>query len=313
MSASSSSSSAEPIALNAFAVQLIAGGGAGALSRTLLAPLERVKVLLQVQEVSLVAPANRYKGILDALYRIPREQGFLAFWRGNGVNVARMIPNSAIKFATYDTYKKLAFPEGEMAYTGRDQFLRKMMCGGLSGMSTLLPLYPMDLARTRLTADVATIRHYNGLIDCLVKTRQAEGFLGLYKGLFISLAGIVPYLAISLSLYDSMKSWAKSRGFGQSPILNFTMGSFAAVVGQTVSYPLDTVRRHLQVSGALGQKSRYSGTRNCVEKIYKSAGWRGFYRGVIANGIRTAPQTGIEFASYDFFANILNDWFDSRS
>jgi len=108
-------------------VPLVSGGFAGALSRTLLAPLERVKVLLQVQEVSLVPPEMRYKGIVDALKRIPAEQGFLAFWRGNGVNVARMIPNSAIKFATYDSYKRLAFPDGEGAYSGREQFLRKMV------------------------------------------------------------------------------------------------------------------------------------------------------------------------------------------
>ena len=101
-----------------FRSQLISGGGAGAISRTLMAPLERVKVLLQVQEVSLVPPKDRYKGVWDCLVRIPREQGFLAYWRGNGVNVARMIPNSAIKFTTFDAYKRWAFPDGEGAYIG---------------------------------------------------------------------------------------------------------------------------------------------------------------------------------------------------
>jgi solute carrier family 25 (adenine nucleotide translocator) protein 4/5/6/31 len=286
--------------------------------------MQRVKVLLQVQEVSLVAVQDRYKGIVDCLVRIPREQGVLAFWRGNGVNVARMIPNSAIKFATYDRYKKLAFPEGgESAYSGGEQFARRMMCGALSGMSTILPVYPMDLARTRLTADVAVQRRYTGLVDCLAKTKQTEGVRGLYKGLAISLAGIIPYLAISLSMYDTMKSWARGNGYSQTPFLNFLMGSLAAVMGQTISYPLDTVRRHLQVSGALGQTDRYSGTTDCVRKIFKSAGWRGFYRGVLANGLRAAPQTGIEFAvragvllcgcghaadatqTYDFLAKML--------
>jgi len=169
----------------------------------------------------------------------------------------------------------------------------------------------MDLARTRLTADVTASRHYRGLVDCLVQTRRLEGFAGLYKGLFISLAGIMPYLAISLSLYDTMKQSAHRAGLdaSSSPIVNFFIGSLSAVIGQTVAYPLDTVRRHLQVSGALGQKSRYTGTWNCVQKIYSSSGWRGFYRGVVANGIRTAPQTGIEFASYDFMAQLLKDSF----
>jgi len=288
--------------------QLISGGGAGAISRTLIAPLERVKVLLQVQEVSLTPPKDRYKGIVDCLVRIPREQGFLAFWRGNGVNVARMIPNSAIKFSTFDMYKRWAFPDGESAYTSWELYLRKMVCGGLSGVSTILPVYPMDLARTRLTADVSTERRYNGLFDCLKKTAEAEGFLGLYKGLFISLAGIIPYLAISLALYDTLKDMTKKRklSFWGSPVGLVALGSVSAVVSQTVAYPMDTVRRHMQVSGAIGQKSRYRGTWHCITKIYQSAGIGGFYRGVFANGIRAAPQTGIEFACYD----MIKKWLD---
>jgi len=291
-------------------VQLIAGGGAGAISRTAMAPLERVKVLLQVQEVSLVPPQDRYKGLLDCLVRIPREQGFLAYWRGNGVNVARMIPNSAIKFTTFDIYKKWAFPDGETSYSSWELYWRKMACGGLSGISTILPVYPMDLARTRLTADVAAKRQYHGLYDCLKKTVDAEGVLGLYKGLFISLAGIIPYLAISLAMYDTLKDVtkkSKSR-FWSSPFGLVTLGSISAVISQTVAYPMDTVRRHMQVSGAIGQESRYSGTWNCITTIFKTTGVKGFYRGVVANGVRAAPQTGIEFASYD----MIKKWLDGQ-
>jgi solute carrier family 25 (adenine nucleotide translocator) protein 4/5/6/31 len=288
--------------------QVAAGGGAGAISRTLMAPLERVKVLLQVQEVSLVPVKDRYKGVWDCLVRIPREQGFVAYWRGNGVNVARMIPNSAIKFTTFDAYKRWAFPDGESAYSSWELYVRKMACGGLSGISTILPVYPMDLARTRLTADIASKRQYTGLIDCLSRTAKNEGIFGLYKGLFISLAGIIPYLAISLALYDTLKDAtkkSKSR-FWSSPFGLVTLGSVAAVVSQTVAYPMDTVRRHMQVSGALGQESRYVGTRDCISKIYKSSGLGGFYRGVFANALRAAPQTGIEFACYD----LIRKWLD---
>lgn len=283
------------------AIQIVSGGSAGAISRTLMAPLERVKVLLQVQDVSMVPVKDQYKGIWDCLVRIPREQGAWAFWRGNGVNVARMIPNSAIKFSTFDAYKRVAFPEGEKEYSSHELFFRKMVCGALSGISTLLPVYPMDLVRTRLAADVATERQYKGMFDCFQKTIQSEGYPGLYKGLFISLAGIIPYLAISLSLYDTLKDAVKERKmhFWSSPVGLVALGSVSAIVSQTVAYPLDTIRRHMQVSGGIGQKARYKGTLDCINKIYKTAGLGGFYRGVLANGLRAAPQTGIEFACYD--------------
>lgn len=289
-------------------VDLVAGGGAGAISRTLMAPLERVKVLLQVQEVSLVPQEQRYRGILDCFFRIPKEQGILAFWRGNGVNVARMVPNSAIKFSTFDMYKRLAFPQGEAAYNSTELYLRKMVCGGLSGLSTLLPLYPMDVARTRLTADVATPRQYSGLVDCFRKTVQIEGIQGLYQGIGISLTGIIPYLAISLAMYDTLKDIVKKHNpeYSNHFVSRLVIGSVAAVVSQTIAYPLDTVRRHMQVSGGLGQKSRYKNTFHCIRKIYAKSGLLGFYRGVLANGIRAAPQAGIEYAFYDLIKDWLN-------
>ena len=168
----------------------------------------------------------------------------------------------------------------------------------------------MDVARTRLTADIASVRQYTGLVDCLRKTASSEGIPGLYKGLTISLAGIIPYLAISLALYDTLKDWSRKQKsyFWSSPIGLVALGSVAAVVSQTVAYPMDTVRRHMQVSGAIGQESRYHGTMHCIATIYKTSGISGFYRGVFANGLRAAPQTGIEFACYD----LIKGWLDGH-
>lgn len=191
-----------------FMLEVIAGGAAGAISRTVVAPLERVKVLLQVQELALSKSqvSRPYSGIMDALVRIPKEQGFLAYWRGNGVNVIRIVPNSAIKFATFDHFKRLTFPDGEDKYKKdyREFTLRKLACGGLSGVATIVPIYPLDLARTRLTADVRSKRMYKGLFDCLKQTFNNEGFIGLYKGLGVSVFGIIPYLVCSC--YSSFQS-----------------------------------------------------------------------------------------------------------
>lgn len=285
--------------------KLIAGGGAGAISRTLTAPLERVKVVLQVQAVSKVPEALKYKGIWDCLTRIGREQGVLAYWRGNGVNVLRIIPNSAIKFTTFDTYKKLAFPEGEAEYKGREKFLRKMFCGALSGVSTIIPVYPLDLARTRLSADTSS--RYNGMVHLMQSTIEKEGIAGMYKGLGISLCGIMPYLAISLSTYDTLKDMTQGDPFFSHPLGKVMLGSTAAILSQSLAYPIDTVRRHMQVSGALGQQRLYANTSDCIRKIYASGGARGFYKGLLANASRAAPQTGIEFACYDFIASLLKN------
>lgn len=318
----SASSSTEHGVLEAFARQMFAGGGAGAISRTLTAPVERVKVVLQVQAVSKVPETQQFKGIVDCFAGIYRQQGFLGYWRGNGLNVLRIIPNSAIKFSTYDHYKKIAFPEGEQKYRDnrKEKYLRKMVCGGLSGVTTLIPVYPLDLARTKLSAD--TQGRYRGVVHLMRTTVSTHGVLGLYTGLTISLCGIVPYLAISLATYDTLKeiTMKKTQSYSQRPeqstsilgMISFDnlpgkilLGSVSAIISQSFTYPMDTIRRHMQVSGGLGQRKRYGSTLECIREIYQRYGLKGFYRGLTANAARAAPQTGIEFAAFDILSGFL--------
>lgn len=225
-----------------------------------------------------------------------------------------MIPNSAIKFTTFDFLKSVAFPLGEHAYTSNELMMRKLMCGALSGVVTLVPVYPIDLVRTRLTADVNEVKRYRNALDCVKQTvrRKPDGTGGgvpaLYKGLSISLAGIIPYLALSLTMYDTLKDKAKESQipFFSTPFGLITLGSTSALISQTITFPVDTIRRRLQVSGVPGQPVHKT-TWECIAHVYRTSGIGGFYRGVLANGLRSAPQTGIEFACYDVIRKYLQD------
>ncbi|XP_015746695.1 ADP/ATP translocase 4-like, partial [Python bivittatus] len=91
-----------------FGKDLMIGGVAAAVSKTTVAPIERVKLLLQVQASSKQIRADQqYKGMIDCFIRIPREQGFLSFWRGNFANVIRYFPTQALNFAFKDKYKQI--------------------------------------------------------------------------------------------------------------------------------------------------------------------------------------------------------------
>jgi len=139
--------------LELFALQIASGGSAGAIAKTCVAPLERVKVLLQVQATSNLPEAEKYKGIIDALTRIPRREGWLAFYRGNGTNVARIVPDAAVKFTMNDQFKIMFAPK-DGSQIG---MIGKLAAGGASGAFKTILLYPFDIARTRLTADTATV------------------------------------------------------------------------------------------------------------------------------------------------------------
>lgn len=95
--------------LKSFLIDFMMGGVSAAVAKTAVAPIERVKLLLQVQEVSKQIPQDqRYKGIVDCFVRIPKEQGVGSFWRGNLANVIRYFPTQALNFAFKDVYKKVS-------------------------------------------------------------------------------------------------------------------------------------------------------------------------------------------------------------
>ncbi|KAK6019664.1 hypothetical protein OSTOST_14693 [Ostertagia ostertagi] len=105
--------------LNKFAIDLTVGGVSAAVSKTAVAPLERVKLLLQVQySHQSIAANNRYKGIFDTLIRVPKEQGFFSFWRGNLTNVMRYFPTQALNFAFNDLYKSILIKGGRSEISG---------------------------------------------------------------------------------------------------------------------------------------------------------------------------------------------------
>lgn len=126
--------------------------------------------------------------------RIPKEQGFAAFWRGNLANVIRYFPTQALNFALKDKYKYI-FLHGIDKNTqfGR-YFLGNLASGAAAGATSLCIVYPLDFARTRLAVDVGGrsigSREFTGLGDCLSKTYKSDGLFGLYRGFTVSIQGI---------------------------------------------------------------------------------------------------------------------------
>ncbi|EPQ18680.1 ADP/ATP translocase 1 [Myotis brandtii] len=138
-----------------FLKDFLAGGIAAAVSKTAVAPIERVKLLLQVQHASKqISAEQQYKGIMDCVVRIPKEQGFLSFWRGNLANVIRYFPTQALNFAFKDKYKQIFLGGVDRHKQFWRYFAGNLASGGAAGATSLCFVYPLDFARTRLAADV---------------------------------------------------------------------------------------------------------------------------------------------------------------
>jgi len=274
----------------AFAKDFLAGGISAAVSKTAVAPIERVKLLLQVQHASKqITKENQYKGIIDCFVRIPKEQGVVSFWRGNMANVIRYFPTQALNFAFKDVYKKV-FMEGVDKKTQFWRyFVANLASGGAAGATSLCFVYPLDFARTRLAADVGkgpAEREFKGLADCLGKTVKSDGIIGLYRGFAVSVQGIIIYRAAYFGFFDTAKGMLpdpKNTPF----LVSWAIAQFVTTFAGIMSYPFDTVRRRMMMqSGRSAAEQQYKGTIDCWAKILKTEGGGAFFKGAFSNVLR---------------------------
>lgn len=172
----------------------------------------------QVQHASKqIAADKQYKGIVDCIVRIPKEQGVLSFWRGNLANVIRYFPTQALNFAFKDKYKQIFLGGVDKRTQFWRYFAGNLASGGAAGATSLCFVYPLDFARTRLAADVGksgSEREFRGLGDCLVKITKSDGIRGLYQGFNVSVQGIIIYRAAYFGIYDTAKGELTAGGCG---------------------------------------------------------------------------------------------------
>jgi solute carrier family 25 (adenine nucleotide translocator) protein 4/5/6/31 len=274
-------------------IDFAAGGISGAVSKTITAPIERVKLIIQTQDANpkiMSGEVPRYTGIGNCFSRVASEQGMGAFWRGNFTNCLRYFPTQAFNLAFKDSIKKM-FPK----YDPKSQFWKffgaNMASGGAAGACSLSIVYPLDYARTRLASDVGTGKKtFNGLGDCLVKTaRGPNGVLSLYNGFGISVCGIIPYRGVQFGLDDTLRGlnpYAKEVSL-VGIASKWACAQFSVIMSGFVTYPFDTVRRRLQMESEKPVEGRiYKGAVHCFQKIIADEGVNALFKGAGANVLR---------------------------
>ena len=260
-------------------------------SKTIAAPIERIKLLLQNQGEAK-GNTKPYTGIMDAATRIPAEQGIASFWRGNLANCVRYFPTQALNFAFKSKYK--AFYKKQLGITKKSskgmQLINAVAAGGSAGATSLLVVYPLDFARTRLAVDTGTgkDRQFNGMVDCIMKTVKTGGLVGkngIYNGFAVSCVGIIFYRGAYFGLYDFSKTLSFMEG--SSFLMNFAMSFVVTTAAGIIAYPLDTIRRRMMMnSGSEGAAPKYNGSFDCAGKIMAQEGIGAFFKGAFSNVLR---------------------------
>jgi len=290
---------------------LLIGGSIGAISKTVMAPVERVKLLMQTQDSNpdvLSGKVQRYKSIGDCFSRVKSEQGFWAFWRGNLVNCLRYAPQQGSALAFNDLLNNM-FPNYNSSTDFWKSVATKLTSGGLAGALANTICYPFDFARTRLASDLKKGGgQFKGIWDCIWTTLKNQGLTGLYTGWTVTVMGAFVYRAGQLGLFKQIQDlnpYQADKGT-LGAVSSFVAVTTARTVIMPFNYPFDTVRRRMMLESEKPVASRvYKGSVDCFFQVLQKEGLKGMYKGMVPELFRGVGGS-LVIVAYDRIKIIFN-------
>ncbi|KAF5026555.1 hypothetical protein F66182_1344 [Fusarium sp. NRRL 66182] len=287
--------------------------------RFVVAPLDVVKIRLQLQPHSLsdpIAPlraAPAYRGTVATLKHILKHEGFTALWKGNVPAELLYVCYGAIQFTTYRSttlFLRTAFPNR------LPDAAESFIAGAASGATATSVTYPLDLLRTRFAAQ-GRHRIYQSLRSAIWDIKHDEGWRGFFRGIGPGLGQIVPFMGIFFVTYESLRLSMEGLhmpwGSGDA-----TAGMFASIISKTAVFPLDLVRKRIQVQGparsqyVYGNIPEYATARGAIKSILLTEGFRGLYKGLTISLLKSAPASAVTLWTYEQSLKFMLNW-DSGS
>ncbi|KAM0788214.1 hypothetical protein ACM66B_001371 [Microbotryomycetes sp. NB124-2] len=318
----------------------LAGGIAGCVAKTSVAPLDRVKILFQTKSPDYARYAGTWTGVFKASKDIYAETGVRGLLQGHSATLMRIFPYAAIKFMAYDKFHIMIMPTPQSETSAR-----RFTAGSLAGVTSALFTYPLELIRVRLAFEthhdtrdrasiVRTVRQIYrepplpmrppasstqaaaaaaaapsaAATTTIAPTRPS--LTHFYRGIFPTLFGIVPYAGTSFVVWGFLKSDVLPKVLSPETrtrhraALDLIAGGIAGALGQTTAYPLDIVRRRMQVAPVMSSGQR-QGFWETAQGVYKSGGWRGFFVGLSIGYLKVIPMNATSFAVWEGLKNVF--------
>ncbi|KAJ5611842.1 Mitochondrial carrier protein LEU5 [Penicillium herquei] len=326
----------------------LAGGFAGCAAKTVVAPLDRVKILFQSSNPQFARYAGSWAGLAAAIKDIKRYEGARGLFKGHSATLLRIFPYAAIKFLAYEQIRAFIIPSSE-----NETSVRRLVSGSLAGMTSVFFTYPLELIRVRLAFETKASSRSSLLDICrqiyherakppatgpstsappsstvaAAETVAAtvntavprSGLANFYRGFGPTLLGMLPYAGVSFLTHDTVGDWLRTPSIVQYTTIpdsdaiphqkgsrrpqltaaaELFSGAIAGVVSQTFSYPLEVIRRRMQVGGAVGDGHRL-GIVETGRKILLERGFRGFFVGLTIGYIKIVPMSATSFFVYE--------------
>ncbi|KAK2053854.1 mitochondrial carrier [Colletotrichum caudatum] len=319
----------------------VAGGLAGCAAKTVVAPLDRVKILFQASNPQFAKYTGSWFGVVTAMKDIRSHEGLTGLFRGHSATLIRIFPYAGIKFLAYEQIRSLVIRRKD-----QETPWRRLISGSMAGVTSVFFTYPLEVIRVRLAfetkhggSSLAAIcrRIYN---ERFVRTSAAaktasttaateataasavaaiaprSGLINFYRGFTPTLLGMLPYAGMSFLTHDtagdllrhpSIAKWTTNPQPKDSPAgkaaplrswAELLAGGVAGLVSQTASYPLEVIRRRMQVGGAVGDGRRLR-IGETAAMIFRERGVPGFFVGLTIGYVKVVPMAAVAFYTYE--------------
>lgn len=302
-------------------------------AKTIVGPLDRVKILFQASNPQFAKYTGSWFGVVTAMKDIYHQDGVWGLFRGHSATLLRIFPYAGIKFLAYEQIRAAMIkgPEQETPW-------RRLVSGSLAGVTTVFFTYPLEVIRVRLAFETKKdVRPslsgicrqiYNAaaptpaskgagvIAESVRQVTNHSGLVNFYRGFSPTLWGMLPYAGVSFLTHDTAGDWLRHPSIARwtvstrlsnappgkpSPLNTWAQlvaGGFAGLVSQTVSYPLEVIRRRMQVGGTVGDGHRLD-ISETTKKIWSERGVKGFFVGLTIGYVKVVPMVATSFFVYE--------------
>ncbi|KAF2401555.1 mitochondrial carrier [Trichodelitschia bisporula] len=328
----------------------VAGGLAGCVAKTVVGPLDRVKILFQTSNPEFAKYTGKWSGVAVAMRSIYGQDGLRGLFRGHSATLLRIFPYAGIKFLAYEQIRGVIIPQHEY-----ETHIRRFASGSLAGCVSVFFTYPLEVIRVRLAFETshegrstlpgicrkiynerprlpatgptsidtssvgrAAVSSLTASANAAVGAAPQWGLMNFFRGFTPTLLGMLPYAGSSFFAHDLVGDILRMPLLAPSTTLPGTAGSksdphkpaqlrywaelmaggFAGFFSQTVSYPLEVIRRRMQVGGVVGDGHRLR-IGEVVSRIWAERGWRGFFVGLGIGYVKVVPLAATSFFVYE--------------
>jgi solute carrier family 25 (mitochondrial phosphate transporter), member 23/24/25/41 len=243
--------------------------------------------------------------LLEELRLLFAAEGMRGFFKGNAANCLKVAPTKGIQFVAFEAFKRLfAARRVRNGSKGGIGPLERLAAGGAAGMAAAVACYPLEVAKTLLTAHP---ERYRSVFGTLAEVGRTQGARGLYRGLLPTLIAMFPYVGLEFMVYEQLKLvYARRRGREASVLHMLLIGALAGSLAQTTCHPLDVVRKRLQLQGVGGRPVEYGTMLDAAVRIVKTEGPKALYRGLQPMYVSAVPSAGVSYAVYETAKTVLS-------